>query len=351
MKTTTLLAFITVLANAYILLAGAALAEERTLIAFGSCSHQDKPLDILGTIAKERPHAMLFLGDNIYGDTEDFDELVQKYRKLGNNPNFQDLKQVTPLHAIWDDHDFGLNDGGKDFAFKSQAKTAFLDFWQVPDSDPRHKQEDGIYHSKWLRAKNGRAVHVIFPDLRWNRENIESVGRAGYFEEREPKNMGPYNPDLSEKRTMLGEQQWTWLEAELAKPADIKILASSLQILADFTGWEAWNNFPYDFNRLTRNIENKNVNHLLLISGDTHWAEISKQTLSSGHELWEVTSSGLSEEWKAISPNKHRVSEPYYKNNYGVIDIVWKETSAEVVFGFKDSDGKFVAKTQLSIDL
>ncbi|GLR69366.1 alkaline phosphatase D family protein [Agaribacter marinus] len=342
---TRLIFLIGCLASAY------TFAEERTLIAFGSCSHQDKPLNILSTIAREKPDAMLFLGDNVYGDTDDFDVLVKKYETLGNNPNFKTLKRGTRIHAIWDDHDFGLNDGGKAFEFKAQAKVAFLDFWQVPKNDLRYKQDDGIYHSQWLRNDNGRTVHIIFPDLRWNRDDIQSVGRLDYMAKRKPKNMGPYSHDETKQKTMLGRQQWTWLEAELAKPADIKILASSLQVLSDHTGWEAWKNFPYDFERLSKNIQQNKLDNMLLISGDTHWAEISKQTLTNGQTLWEVTSSGLSEEWKAISPNKHRASEAYYKNNYGLIDVRWGHDKADVLFGFKDINGEYVSKKALNLKL
>lgn len=319
-----------------------------TKIAFGSCSHQDKPLSILQTIAQESPDAMLWLGDNIYGDTEDIDVLNLKYAKLGNNPNFKTLKALTPFHAIWDDHDYGKNDAGKEFTFKGQAAKAFMDFWDVPANDPRRIQDNGIYHSVMIEAENGRLVHIIFPDLRYNRGPINSVDRMSYTRTRQPKDMGPYIKDASGELSMLGSAQWAWMEAELNKPADIKIIASSLQVLADHTGWEAWKNYPYDINRLFDNVRKHQLNELLLISGDTHWAEISKQIID-GIELLEVTSSGLSEEWKAVSPNEHRISQTYYQNNYGLIEIVWKENSASVKFGFKDVNGKYVASEQFEL--
>ena len=321
-----------------------------TKIAFGSCSHQDKPLNILHSIAQETPDAMLWLGDNIYGDTEDIDVLEAKYAKLGNNPNFKTLQAIAPFHAIWDDHDFGQNDAGKEFAFKAQAAIAFMDFWKVPHNDPRRTQNNGIYHSVMLNAKNGRQVHIIFPDLRYNRDPITSVGQAAYVLARKPKDMGPYSKDLSGKMSMLGSAQWAWLEAELAKPADIKVLASSLQVLADHTGWEAWKNFPYDINRLFENVKKNQLNGLLVISGDTHWAEISKQNIG-GISLIDVTSSGLSEEWKAVSPNEHRMSQTYYQNNYGLIEIEWQDNRAVIEIGFKDVTGKYVASERLEIAL
>ena len=60
-------------------------------IAFGSCSHEDKKQPLLSLAAKESPDLFIYLGDNIYGDTEDMAELMTKYIKLGNKPEFQEL--------------------------------------------------------------------------------------------------------------------------------------------------------------------------------------------------------------------------------------------------------------------
>ena len=70
---------------------------------------------------------------------------------------------------------------------------------------------------------------------------------------------------------MLGEAQWQWLEQELKKPAAIKLIASSLQLLPDFTGSESWANFPDDRKRLFTLIGKHKVNGVVIISGDTHW--------------------------------------------------------------------------------
>lgn len=325
-------------------------AQSTSKIAFGSCSHQDKPLDILTNIAAEKPQAMLWLGDNIYGDTDDIDVLMSKYSKLDNNKNFKALRESTPFYAIWDDHDFGKNDAGKEFDFKFQSAKAFLDFWRVPETDPRRKQKDGIYHSVFIDGPSGQSIQIIFPDLRFNRDPISAVDTQTYLTDRRARKMGPYNPDKTVKLSMLGADQWEWFEKELKKPADIKIIASSLQILAEHTGWEAWKNYPYDTNRLFALVSELKLHNLVLVSGDTHWAEISKQLIGD-IELFEVTSSGLSEKWKDVSPNKFRVSPSYYHNNYGMIEINWHDNHAELRIGFKNGDSEYVAYENVTIKL
>ena len=81
-------------------------------ILFGSCGLQDKDMPILSSIVKEPGDLFIFLGDNVYGDTEDMGILSGKYKKLGEKPLFKQLRASMPTIAIWDDHDYGENDAG-----------------------------------------------------------------------------------------------------------------------------------------------------------------------------------------------------------------------------------------------
>ena len=77
--------------------------------AFGSCLHQKKSQEILNSIYKKKPDKIIFLGDNVYGDTNDgVQNLKEAYGILRENLN--DFKNHQFL-SIWDDHDYGLNDG------------------------------------------------------------------------------------------------------------------------------------------------------------------------------------------------------------------------------------------------
>lgn len=93
-----------------------------TKIAFGSCGHQDNPLIIFDQVVKHNPDLFIFLGDNIYGDTDDMEVLKAKYQKLGSKPTFQKLKSAMPILATWDDHDFGRNDAGRHYPHKAESK-------------------------------------------------------------------------------------------------------------------------------------------------------------------------------------------------------------------------------------
>lgn len=317
-------------------------------ILFGSCSNQDKAMPILNAINRENADLFIFLGDNIYGDTVDMVDMAEKYQRLNQVPGIKALRVATPTIAIWDDHDFGENDAGVEYKAKEASRKLMLDFWQEPKDSPRYSRKDGIYTS-YMYGEAKQQVHVILPDLRWNRPALNSVGMVDYQFKRKAKNMGPYSPSESKTASMLGETQWQWLESELQKPSAIKVIGSSLQLLPEFTGWESWANFPHDRNRLLALIKQYQVNGVVIISGDTHWGEMSKVSDNLDYPLWEVTSSGLTEEWKDVSPNKHRVGEYTHKVNYGELLINWQQADPEIKLSLKDVDGNIFSQQTLAL--
>ena len=119
-----------------------------TKIAVGSCSNQRVPIPTLRHAVAQRPDLFLYIGDNVYGDAisgdERLPELRESYDTLAHNADFQALRDAVPVLSVWDDHDYGLDDGGADFAAKDTSKQLFLDFWHVPPGDER-RRHDGLY--------------------------------------------------------------------------------------------------------------------------------------------------------------------------------------------------------------
>ena len=310
-------------------------------IIFGSCLHQDKPQPIWQAMNLEQAALLVLLGDNVYGDTEDMAVLKAKYAKQWAKAGMQTMLANTPTIGIWDDHDFGENDAGAEYSQKEASRQIMLDYFNVPKDSPRRTRVDGIYSSHILTQANIQ-VQIILPDLRWNRSPLESVGKLEYAHSKVPNNLGPYLPSKDGSKTMLGETQWQWLEQQLQQPADIRIFATSLQFLPEFSGWESWANLPHERTRFLALLDQYKIDNLVIVSGDTHWSELSQITRKNGQSLWEMTTSGLTEEWKNVSPNKHRVGDSYAKANYGVIDIIGQQLTMSI----KDVQGiEIMAKT------
>lgn len=285
-------------------------------IGFGSCNSQDKPQLIWDTILKQKPECFILLGDNIYGDTRNMATLQQKYAQFGAKPPYQRFKQQCPIIATWDDHDYGENDGGKEYPFKKESKEIFLNFFNEPKDSERRKHE-GIYTS-YMLEENGKRLQIILPDLRTFRD---SLCRGGVDEDC----YGEYIPCTDPAKAMLGEAQWKWLEGELRKPADLRIIGSSTQFLVDFNGWEAWANLPYERERFLKLIADTKANGVVFISGDLHYAEMSRlQRTDIGlYPIYDLTSSGLTHGHSCAGENKNRIHGAYMKPNFGMLTIDW----------------------------
>jgi alkaline phosphatase D len=327
----------------------------RTLkrIAFGSCAESSKPQPVWDAVLARRNDLFVFLGDNIYGDSRDMSVLSAKYAELAAKPGFERLRETTPLAAIWDDHDFGENDAGGDYPMKDASRKLFLDFWREPADSPRRRR-DGVYAS-YVFGEPGKRVQLILPDLRYNRTAMTPLELGGADYEAWARARvaagkplpGPYMRNPDRNATMLGERQWQWLERQLEAPAELRLIGSSVQVLADFTGWEGWANFPRDRDRLFDVIRRKKAGGVLFLSGDIHYSELSKLDVNVPYTLWDLTSSGLTEEWRVPTPNANRASEVVADANFGYVDIDWRGSATKFALGIVDAAGK----TRLSWEL
>ena len=76
---------------------------------------------------------------------------------------------------------------------------------------------------------------------------------------------------------------------------------------------------------------------------------MSKVSDKLDYPLWEVTSSGLTEEWKEVSPNKHRVGNFINKVNYGELLIDWQQVDPQITLNLKDVDGKVFSHQKMPL--
>jgi len=310
----------------------AAAQEAVSRVAFGSCLRQNRDAPILDTILESKPDVFVFLGDNVYADTEDEAKMREIYRIQGERPGVKKLFESTRVLATWDDHDYGKNDAGVEFPAKEMSKNVFLDFFREPKDSPRRSRA-GIYDSVIL-GPAGKRVQIILLDTRSFRSPLV---RAAV----KPAKTGPYLPSEDSNATLLGEAQWVWLAEQLARPAEVRIIASSIQLIADEHGWEKWANFPLERERMIDLIfaaKGKSV----VISGDRHLAEICSLDVKLPGAFCDITSSSLNMQLGDLQEsNKHRIGENYTKANFGMIEIEWNETGVETMrMTIRDVQGK-----------
>ena len=289
-------------------------------IALGSCLHQHRDQSILNRITADRPDLMLYLGDNVYGDIRDDDveALENAYIKQAGSTPLNRLRSTTPRLAVWDDHDYGLNDAGAEFPFRAEAKAFFTKFWHI---DPaRFSERDGI-EDAWIVGPPGRRIQFILLDTRSYRSRLKPTdARGAVGKER-------YLPDPAPDKTMLGDDQWAWLAGQLQQPADLRVIVSSIQVIADGHGWEAWRALPAERERFYDTLRETGAEGVILVSGDRHRAGIYTRTDVLDYPLWEFTTSSLNLpiESGTEEPGPYRVGPSYRGANYGLIDIDWRE--------------------------
>jgi alkaline phosphatase D len=270
-------------------------------IAFGSCNQVPYAQPLWESILSLSSDMWIWLGDCVYADTEDIEKMRALYDAQRAKPEYAKLLGATRVVGTWDDHDFGVNDGGREYPRRAESQQAFLDFVGEPKDSARRSQA-GIYTS-YVLGEDPHSAKVILLDERYHRD--------------EP------GPDAD----VLGEEQWRWLESELGhSKSSVHLIGSSTQIISEEHRYEKWADFPRAKRRLFELFAKTGAPGIVVLSGDRHMAELScLRSTAVPYPLWEITSSGLTHCWAkgTREPNAHRVGEVLAELNFGLIEIDW----------------------------
>jgi alkaline phosphatase D len=270
------------------------------------CHRQFEPAPALVRYLESELDLALWVGDNIYADTQtDFEHLEVCYQALANKPAFQQLRQQVPYAATWDDHDYGDNNEWKDYPLKAESKALFRRFWQLEEKIPA--DQPGIYYAETLSVQ-GQAVQLILLDVRYHRD-------------------APGGPTGD----MLGEPQWTWLAGQLEQPADLRLIVSGTQVLLEKeSGFETWDQYPQARRRLFDLLREKQVERVAFITGDQHYGEVCRMAGALDFDAVEFQFAGLNQtEDPAYNPL--RVSRAAATlHSYALLDLQLRPTDTEV---------------------
>ena len=300
--------------------------DDSYVLGFGSCITEKRDQPIWKAIEKENINEFFFMGDNVYGDSKDglLKEMEISYMK--QKDMFPKWLYTKKLNAIWDDHDYGKNDGGAEYPLKEQAQRLFLEFWNVDKDDARYSQK-GIYFNEEKVILNNK-INLIALDTRYHRSSLDQEDK-------------PYYPTNDETKTMLGKDQWKWLEEIVKTESDIIIIVSSIQVLPTNHIFEKWHNFPHERSRLLGLLKFTNK-PVIILSGDRH-----KAGLYEKDNIIEMTSSSLNKPisrplsmiWDIFSKESDEllIRDMYYRENYGLLKIL---PNKKMIIQLKDMEGK-----------
>ena len=307
---------------------------ENYKIAFGSCLDQENPQPIWNSIYKEDIDSFVFLGDNVYGDISSgkLNKMREAYKLQSKMiPSWLFKKNVE---MIWDDHDFGENDGGTSYPLKQEAQKLYLDFWKIPNDDIRH-QRNGIYANKIIYIDNF-IINLILLDTRYFRSDLKKT-----------KGLKPvYLKNEELNATILGDKQWSWLMEVMKIKSDLTIVATSIQLLPTEHRFEKWSNFPSDHFKLKKLLKSQS-RPIIVISGDRHQGAIYND-----ENIYEITSSSLNKTISSIlrrpkELDKYMLGEMFAGENYGLITI---NTNKKIIdLEIKDINGNMVLHKKLNL--
>jgi alkaline phosphatase D len=337
-----------------------------TTFGFGSCNDQTKEQPLWKLIKSRNPQLFIMMGDNVYASKPENRPIIDQYIKLNENTDYLDLREAVPFMATWDDHDYGQQDGGDDNPYKQEARKVFGQHWTYL-KNIMPKDQGAIYHSRMI-GESKKRVQIIMLDTRYDRSplvknldpapvmippvpqlpttpllktddssELKADRTASPVITNPPAPLAPalpkmYSPNIDPKARVLSNEQWKWLESELKKPAELRIIVSSIQILADDHGFEKWGNFPLEKKKFLDLLNKNNIRNAVVLSGDRHLASIAKIHLNKKTELYDVTSSALNKPSPAKEPeiDQSYVGPSYLSINFGLASIDWTKRQLEI---------------------
>ena len=300
-----------------------------TKFAWGSCADQMGPQPYWDAVHRYGPDLLILAGDNVYGDcvTPGCPELAFAYRNLTTKPSFVGAAAAIPMVFAWDDHDFGLNDGGAANPYLAHAKELFLSFVEAGPRDER-RSRPGTYTSYAFGAGD-RRVQIVILDTRSFRSDF-SLRPNG------TNATGPYAPRSD--GFMLGDLQWQWLEDRLREPAALRLLVSSIQIVADGHAFECWRMIPREREKLYAVLAARRGGAVIGLSGDRHKGG-AYRTLDGFHEFTASSfthTTPCDRDPRAVEcededePGPYRLGPMVRVNHFGTVDVDWDRRVASV---------------------
>ncbi len=300
-----------------------------TRIGLGSCNRQDAPQPQWSILSQHNIDLWLWLGDNIYADTEDMEVMRRTYDAQFNREDYAEFRKTHPIVGTWDDHDYGENNSGKWYPKKKESQQLLLDFLEEPDHSPR-RSRDGAY-AAYTFGPPGRQVEFILLDNR-------------YFADKP-------GPDAD----ILGEAQWDFLRTELnASTAQFIFIGSGTQMLALDQRFENWGNYPQSRRRLLEMIRESYKGGVMLLSGDRHIHEISVvNDQSVRYPLIDFTASGLTHSYSSLKAenNRYRVGPFLNEPGFALIVIDWDREDPTVSLQARDMNDNLRLRLDMSLSL
>ncbi len=281
---------------------------------------------IFETMVKTPANFNIWLGDNWYYREVDYSSVWGlKYRASHDRaiPILQKFMASMPQYAIWDDHDFGPNDAGKNYIFKNESRTIFNDYWLNPNSG---ENNEGIY-----TMFNYGDVDFFLLDDRFFRSDVKMPDSI--------------NNLTNEDKAYFGKKQLDWLKNNLLfSKATFKIIVTGNQVLNPINNYECVEHYPKEYNDLIGFLTNQKINGVVFLTGDRHHSEVIEMPRPNAYPLYDITVSPLTSGVGKVSgkelDNPFRVANTLIEaQNFGKISFFGSKGNRTMKVDFIDKNG------------
>ena len=324
----------------------AAQAQQSTRIALGCCVDQSERQAVWDALNLAEPEVFALLGNGVSADADDMDELLAAYEVFNRYRGPRLLRRNSAFVSTWGADDYSI-DGheGADNPQRYAVRNHFLTFWREPLTSPRMFQEHGIAKS-FIVGEAPQRVQIILLDTRWAREPLKTKGvfaRIGhYFDD----NTGPYQ--VGPTHRLLGEGQWQWLEEQLKKDAEVRVILSEMPFVAPQNGFPSWALFTQEQQRLFALIDNLEVKHVLFGHGGVHFGQIVKAPQLLDYPVWQVSSGTINRSDETPYQFNQRQGSGEPSTRFGMIEITWLEQPT-VTLSLRDVNGRSLSSTMINL--
>jgi alkaline phosphatase D len=214
------------------------------------------PAPVYAQVMKENPAFVLQIGDFDQRDPKTLEEMREMHREVRGGrkatASGDDFSRYIaprfPLFHIWDDHDYGNNNGDKNFYARAIALKAFKEYYPTPElANP----SAGIWH----KFSYGQAEFFMIDDRSQRDPNSDPDG--------------PGKSLLDGDGIPSGQKEWL-KEGLLNSSAAWKFIISGVAFNPTCKPLDSWGAFKTERREILDYIRQNSIQGVIVISGDLH---------------------------------------------------------------------------------
>jgi len=254
----------------------------------GLLSPDDKSRSMWDRLMDQKPNAIFFLGDLVYGDNAaqavlkwairkfhfyhpSFDYIEKRYIESWKNERIYRQPKMIPMYTVWDDHDYGYDAADFSNPFKKKMLTLFRSYYPVPPADEVISRGPGVSYSFSIYGKK-----VLMLDNR----SFYNVG----------------------DKVLLGMDQINWIEEQIKNQKEV-VVTSGMSILNISPDQESLQRDAPSEWQAFRNIFRSHGTKAIFLTGDVHYSEVREVPEHVfGYKTYVVVSSHMHSTSPRITP-------------------------------------------------